>query len=302
MKTIPKTIPEYLDQLRIALGKTDPAVLQDALFDAEDYLRSAIKEKVGRTEAEAIAEVASSYGDPVEVAEIYRDQETAVSKAIALPPAKKHVSALGKFFGVITDIHAYSAIFFMLLSLATGIFYFTWAVTGLSLSVGLSVLIIGVPFFLLFIGTVYVLSLLEGRIVEVLLGERMPRRPSNTPKVAGFLNKALAILKDAHTWGTLAYMILMLPLGIIYFTLAIVGLVVPIALAVAGFLQTLIMLGAIPPGLVSDVQFHSDIPNALAPVLCIVGVLLFFVMLHVARLIGKMHAALAKALLVRRAD
>lgn len=37
---IPTTIPQYLSQLRVALAGTDPAVVQDALYDAEDYLRS----------------------------------------------------------------------------------------------------------------------------------------------------------------------------------------------------------------------------------------------------------------------
>ena len=66
---------------------------------------------------------------------------------------------------------------YMLLALATGILYFMFAVTGSSMSIGLAVLIIGVPFFLLFIGTARVLALAEGRIVESMLGTRMPRRP-----------------------------------------------------------------------------------------------------------------------------
>ncbi len=52
----------------------------------------------------------------------------------------------------------------MLFSLATGIIYFTFAVTGLSLSFGLAILIIGVPFFLTFIGMTRVISLGEGRL------------------------------------------------------------------------------------------------------------------------------------------
>ena len=65
----------------------------------------------------------------------------------------------------------------MLLALVTGIFYFTMTVTGLSMSAGLLVLIIGIPFFLLFVGFTRVLALAEGRLVEGLLGQRMPRRP-----------------------------------------------------------------------------------------------------------------------------
>lgn len=41
------------------------------------------------------------------------------------------------------------------LALATGIIYFVLAVTGLSLSAGLSVLIIGVPFFLMFMAVAW---------------------------------------------------------------------------------------------------------------------------------------------------
>ena len=62
-------------------------------------------------------------------------------------------------------------------ALATGILYFTFAITGSMMSIGLAILIIGIPFFLLFIGTARLLALAEGRIVESLLGTRMPRRP-----------------------------------------------------------------------------------------------------------------------------
>ena len=97
--------------------------------------------------------------------------------ALRAPPPRPRKSAIGRFFGVAADPRAYAALFYMVLSLATGIFYFTWVVTGTSLSAGFAVLIIGIPFVILFLGSVRMLSLLEGRIVEVMLGERMPRRP-----------------------------------------------------------------------------------------------------------------------------
>ena len=55
-------------------------------------------------------------------------------------------------------------------------FYFTWAVVGASLSVSLLILIIGVPLLVLFLGSIRALAFIEGRMVEVLLGVRMPRR------------------------------------------------------------------------------------------------------------------------------
>ena len=79
-----------------------------------------------------------------------------------------------RFFGVIADPRAYGALLYMVLAFATGIFYFTWVVTGLSLSLGLMILIIGIPLALLFLGSVRVLSILEGYLARGLLGAVRP--------------------------------------------------------------------------------------------------------------------------------
>jgi len=172
---LPRSIPEYLDMLRAALTGADAALVQDALYDAEEYLRSEMSEQRGKSEAEVIAAVAGSYGAPHEVAEIYRDTEVRVETALRQPTPAPRSTALGKFFGVAADPRTYGAIFYSILALATGIFYFTWVVTGLSLSAGLAVLVIGIPFVILFLGSVRILALVEGRLVETMLGERMPR-------------------------------------------------------------------------------------------------------------------------------
>ena len=54
---LPTTIPAYLAQLRRALEGADPALAQDALYDAEEYLRAELAENPGRSEAEVIAAV-----------------------------------------------------------------------------------------------------------------------------------------------------------------------------------------------------------------------------------------------------
>ncbi|MGB9100919.1 MAG: hypothetical protein WCC51_09855, partial [Stenotrophomonas indicatrix] len=77
---LPSTIPQYLAQLRAALDGADPAMVQDALYDAEEYLRSELAAEPGRSEAEVIADVAGSYGAPDEVAEIYRETELTVNR------------------------------------------------------------------------------------------------------------------------------------------------------------------------------------------------------------------------------
>jgi len=308
----PKTIPEYLELLRAALKGKDPALVQDALYDAEEYLRAELAEQPGQDEASVLEKVSSSYGAPEEVAEIYSEREVAVSEAFRSPRAsiqqtqssagvasvgvsvnKKPQNPIAWFFGVAADPRAYAALFYMLLSLATGIFYFTWAVTGLSLSLGFMILIIGIPFAVLFMGSVWALSLVEGRLVETMLGVRMPRRPAYVNQEGGFLTRIKEILVDPRTWATLLYMLLMLPLGNIYFNIAFIGLILSLSFLSAPFIYFL--------GYADHVHlFNTSLaeqPWLVIPMF-VIGALGIFVTLHVARGIGKLHGQLAKNLLV----
>ena len=299
----PRSIPEYLDQLRIALTGADPALVQDALYDAEEYLRSELAEQAAKggamSEAEVIASVAGSYGAPDEVADIYRDTEVKVQTALRAPPPPPRKSLLGQFFGVIADPRTYGALFYMVLSLATGIFYFTWVVTGLSMSAGLAVLIVGIPFVILFFGSVRLLSLVEGRIVEVMLGERMPRRPLYNSRSKPVLERIKDLFVDPRTWSTMLYMLAMLPLGIAYFTVTVVGMSVALSLI------------ALPIGLLFGLGGHLfveglDVVHVYEPwawpLAVLGGVLLLFATLHLARGVGKLHGQLAKHLLVKTAQ
>lgn len=298
----PRTIAEYLDQLRAALRGADPALVQDALYDAEDHLRSEFAENPDRSEAELLARIANSYGAPAEVAAIYVDKEQQVEAALRSPPPPRRKSALGRFFGVAADPRAYAALFYMLLSLATGIFYFTWAVTGISLSIGLSILIFGVVFAVLFFGTVRVLSLVEGRLIEVMLGERMPRRPVYADAAKPLKTRVREMFTDPRTWSTLFYMVLMLPLGIVYFTIAVAGISTSLALVFAPVAQLLAHYGAFDGHVGFYVGDRAVVPPLIVvPLAFVAGVLGLFAMLHLARAIGRLQGALAKHLLVKSA-
>lgn len=297
MTTTPKTIDEYLEQLQAALKGADRAMAQDALYDAEEYLRSELAEHPEWDEATMLANVASSYGAPEEVAEIYRDKETQVENALRPPAASQRRSPLGRFFAIFADPIAYSSLFYMLLSLATGIFYFTWVVTGLSLSLGLSILIFGLPFAVLFISTVRALSLVEGRLIESMLGVRMPRRPLYADRGKPFGARIKAMFVDPRTWSTLLYMVLKLPLGIIYFVFAILGLALPLTLALSPITKATIGIGII--------NFDDMViapPLWALPLTLPIGIALLALTLHVARGIGQMQGQLAKHFLVKTAQ
>jgi len=295
----PRSIDAYLKQLRAALADQDPALIQDAAYDAEEYLRAEIAAHPDKSEADVLELIASTYGAPDEVAAAYRDTEAKVKAALYSPPARPTVAApstLRRFFGVYLDPRAYTSVFFMLLSLATGIVYFVIAVTGISLSLGLAVLIIGIPFFLAFVGMVRVISLGEGRLIEAMTGERMPRRPVHPGPKMGLWAGSVAMLKDSRTWTTLAYFILMLPLGIVYFVIAVVGLSVGMSRILAPLAEILDQVGLIHAMLTVDPAWlGATLPLG---VVVILGVVVLTTLMHVARGIGRMHARIAKRLLV----
>ena len=153
------------------------------------------------------------------------------------------------------------------------------------------------PFFLLFIGTARVLALAEGRIVESMLGVRMPRRPVHPGPQVNLWTRIVEMMRDPRTWGTLVYLVAMLPLGIFYFTFAVVGVVVSVAL----FVAPIVVLPE-PRGRHHDRRAdpRSRMPLWL-PLISILGIVLLTVTLHLSRGIGYLHGQIAKFLLVRPA-
>lgn len=300
-RTAPRSIEQYLAALRAALAGEDPALIQDALYDAEEYLRAELAANPGRSEADTLELIASTYGAPEEVAEAYRTTEKQVRTALAPPPRKPSRTALGRFFSVYGDSRTWTALFYMLLALVTGVFYFTMTVTGLSLSAGLIVLIIGIPFFLLFVGFTRVLALAEGRLVEGLLGQRMPRRPLYPAKGVPIFERIKQMLADRRTWTTMFYFLLMLPLGILYFTIAVAGICLSLGLVGGSFAAILVEMGVGAGSMsIDDYAFYNG-PSALAaPFLLVGGILLLTLVMHLVRAIGRGHGVLAKHLLVAR--
>ena len=293
----PETVRAYLVQLRRALKGAAPGLISDALADCEEHLNIEVAQNPELDEPTILAAVVETYGSPQEIAEEYRDMEATISTPF--PQPEQAAPRRYGFFNVISDPRTYGALLYMILSLMTGIFYFTWTIVGISLTAGFAILIIGIAFALLYVGSIRVLSHVEGRIVEALHGVRMPRRlPPTTPPDESVWTRIKEALLDMRTWTSMLYLLLMLPLGVIYFVIAIVGLCV--SLGVSG--------AAIYALVANHSNFQVDgvpwLDHLLhtAPGLMLVallGILLFFVVLHIARAVGWMHGRIAEGLLVR---
>lgn len=149
---------------------------------------------------------------------------------------------------------------------------------------------------MLFFGTVRALALVEGRLVEVMLGGRMPRRPLYANRNTSWLARIGAMFTDPRTWSTLLYLLLMLPLGVVYFSVAVTGLALSIGLIAAPLAQ---LFGSVPMATIDGVACLW--PVWALPLLALAGVLLLFGMLHLARGIGHVHGQIARHLLVKTA-
>jgi len=299
-----RSIEEYLKALRQELEGCDPALIQDALYDAEEFLQSGLDAIEATGGEDTLSLVTERYGTPEEVASAYRQidddpspiryqppQSATPSVEPAVPTERlKRVS----FFGIITEPRAYASLFYMLLSLATGILYFTWAITGLSLSISLLILIIGIPILLLFLATTRAISLVEGWLIEAMLGVRMPRRPRSFRDEGSWIDRVKMWFSDYRTWTTLLYMVIMMPLGVIYFTVAVVLLSLSLSLIAAPILQLILGHAVIYAGPWGG--YWIDL--WMWPFCVALGALLFLGTLHLARWIGRGHGLMAKTLLV----
>jgi Putative sensor len=131
----------------------------------------------------------------------------------------------------------------------------------------------------------------------------MPRRPLYPAKGLPILERIKQMLVDRRTWTTMFYFLLMLPLGILYFVIATVGISVSIGL-VGGAIASVLFAAGIGGGSISleDHAVYFGPSPLAAPFLLIGGVLLLTAVMHLIRGIGRGHGTLAKHLLVARAD
>jgi hypothetical protein len=128
----------------------------------------------------------------------------------------------------------------------------------------------------------------------------MPRRPVHPGAPTGIWSRIIDMLKDPRTWTTLAYLLLMLPLGIFYFTIAVTGIAVAGALVVAPLATLADRFGWLPME-VSTIQMHPAwLASPLGGVFTVaLGVVILTAVMHGVRGLGRAQVALARGLLVR---
>ena len=288
------TFEQYLAALKNELGDDKPVLLRDALADARARLSMALevaREKTPKASVSAaMKSILKKQDSPEAAAAAYRETDRQVPATMG--EAAKPAWFLGKVLGVYLDPRTWGALFFMFISFVAGTVYFTWAVTGLALSLSFLILIIGLPFAVLFLLSVRGLGLVESRLVEVLLGVSMPRWPLVAEQGSNWLERFKALVTDKHTWLSLLYLVLQMPLGVIYFTINVTLIALALGIMAAPAVQVF-----------GDTQIITINNSRLfAPIWALGlmelgGFLALTATLHLIRSIGRWHGKYAKALL-----
>lgn len=290
------TIEDYLDALKNEMKDADPALVQDAQADAREHLTMALKASKEKqpevSDADALKTIIEGYGSPEETASAYKEVERRTSPVLTQPV--KPQSALGRFLGVYVDPRAWGALLYMLIAFVTGIFYFTWGVTGVSVSISFLIFIFGFPIALLFLISIRGLALLEGRLVEALLGVRMPRRPLFSHQGMKWFERLKTLVMDRQTWLMLLYMLIQFVLGTVYFVLIVTVLSFSLSFIAIPVLQEYFQLGALVIG--NGVRY--TFPTWTYPLWVLGSILLWTFFMNIARGIGQLHGKLAKWILV----
>ncbi len=322
-------IRTYLAQLGAELAECDAALRHDALIDAESHLRAAVRS--GASPERAIDE----YGTPAEVARAYRGADDAPSpwrgepsgapaatEASALRPDAPSATAARRrgfralpVIGIWAQPAAWGAIlYFGFVGFVLATAYFVWSVGVGSLALGLLPTLLGLPIFVALLGSARALCLFEGRVVQALLGVRMPRRtqPVEGAESVGFWRRIWCWLRDVRSWLSLAYLLGNFPVSVAAFAVTVALFATGVAMTVAPVLSLLgLPIASTDAGDDVTIQFlwhrlspDADgnvwLPVAAAPWSIIAGLALLTATLWLARGLGWVYGHVVQAIQVAR--
>ncbi|MBW4720595.1 sensor histidine kinase [Saccharothrix obliqua] len=182
---------------------------------------------------------------------------------------------------------------YFLLNLVTGLFWFSLLVPLLTLSIGTLVVWVGFPLLALTLVLTRAAAQVERAWLRVTLGADIPSPYRPLPD-SGLWPRMKALVTDPATWRDFGYWMLMLPLGMIEFLLVMATWPAVLALTLLPFYHQL--LPVTPQVMLGDAVWLVDSFAKAVPV-SVLGLLLALISIPVIRGMGRLHAAMAHALL-----
>ena len=167
-----------------------------------------------------------------------------------------------------TNSRTYLRILYLLLAFPLGILYFTVIVTGLSMGLGLAIVIVG---FLVLVLTLLIwlgFARIERELAIHLLGAHIRPMFAPDPTPLWTWERLRRTLGDPVTWKSLTYLLIELPFGIFSFTVVVVLVSISVSLVLypviylvttSLYQQGLDSGGTMFPGVTIDGTFHSSV-------------------------------------------
>src|SRR6266508_2407465 len=185
---------------------------------------------------------------------------------------------------------------YLLLSFPLGLFWFTVLVTGLSVGTSLLVIWVGLPVLAATMMAARAGGRAERGRLRDSLGIDLPEAYRPLPS-GSLLSRWSARMTDPAVWRDVAYLLLLLPLGTLWFILVLVSWSVPLALVTMPLWYRLPPEGRSP---LFDFDGHpllvvDSLPEALAG--AAIGLLLGLLAATLVRSLGMAHAVVARTLL-----
>ena len=193
--------------------------------------------------------------------------------------------------GVVIDAQTYKNLLYLFLSFPLGLAYYVALTVGLSLGIGLSVVLVGFPILFATLLGVRIIASFERKLANALLGTDLSRL-SDVPTGDGFVERVTGYLRAASTWRGLGFVLVKFWLGIVSFVILV---------SLLGTALELI-LTPVAPGLLGVQVGGFEIASAVETPLemavgVLVGVVMVFVSLHVLNGLASVTKQVAVALL-----
>ncbi|MBN2499724.1 MAG: sensor domain-containing protein [Anaerolineales bacterium] len=200
-----------------------------------------------------------------------------------------------KFFGVMGSGKAYLTLIYNALAFPLGLFYFIFLVTGLSVSVPLIIVFVGLLLVPLMMASWWFMAWFERVLAIALLGEKIGPMTLPTHPEDDFWTRVKNFLVNPVTWKSLVYLLFKLPLGII----ALIVLTVLGSLALSFLALPVLTLGFGMPLEINwwgGIQYSLQSP-ALALPFFLLGILMWPISLHASNLLGLINGWFARVML-----
>jgi len=196
--------------------------------------------------------------------------------------------SMKKYFGVVSKSQSYLNLLYLMLSCPLGIFYFIFIVSGISIGLGLSIVVVGLIILAGVLAISWGMIVFERKLAISLLRIEIPPMSIPDKVPAGNLEKVKAFLINPVTWKGLLYLLCRLPLGIINFTAVITIAAVLIALVAAPFAYQWATY---------DLGFTQIQSLSEALLLCIAGLIVTPAGLHLLNFLARLQAEFARIML-----